>query len=86
MKDLDGEVFTLLTKDLLGFLFEDLACPVVGVDDVVIDLELDVLDLPRRLEALELLFGFVWNGALLLPANGRFCGRWARSAGIGPRG
>ena len=45
VEDLDREVLALLAEDLLRFLLEDLAGPVMRVDDVVADLELDVLDL-----------------------------------------
>jgi len=40
VEDLDGEVLPLLAEDLLLLLLEDLARPVVGVDDVVADLVL----------------------------------------------
>jgi hypothetical protein len=40
VQDLDGEVLALLTEHLLQFLLEDLARPVMRVDDVVADLEL----------------------------------------------
>ena len=44
VQDLDGQVLALLTEQILRFLLEDLAGPVVRVDDVVAALELDVLD------------------------------------------
>jgi hypothetical protein len=50
VKDLDREVLALLAEDLLHLLLEDLAGPVVGVDDLIADLVL----LERRL-TLELL-------------------------------
>jgi hypothetical protein len=41
VQDLDREVLALLAEDLAGLLLEDLARPVMGVDDVVADVELD---------------------------------------------
>jgi hypothetical protein len=41
VQDLDGEVLALLTEHLADFLLEDLAGPVVRIDDVVAALELD---------------------------------------------
>jgi hypothetical protein len=69
VEDLDGEVLLLLTEDLLGFLLEDLAGPVVRVDDVVADLELDQLRLDGDLEVLDLLFGYFRNDSLLCCAR-----------------
>jgi hypothetical protein len=60
VEDLDGEVLALLTEDLLGLLLEDLAGPVVGIDDVVADLEIDVLDLDD-LEVLNRVFDYLGN-------------------------
>jgi len=57
VKDLDRQVLAPLAEDVLLLLLEDLASPVVRIDDVVADLELDVLDFDRDLEVLELLFG-----------------------------
>jgi hypothetical protein len=65
VQDLDREVLALLAEDLLPFLLEDLARPVMGVDDVVADLERDALGF-NRLEVLQLLFGYFCDGALLL--------------------
>jgi hypothetical protein len=67
VQDLDREVLALLAEDLLLFLLEDLARPVMGVDDVVADLERDALGFDR-LEVLQLLFVFDYScdGALLL--------------------
>jgi hypothetical protein len=71
VEDLDREVLALLAEYLPALLLEDLAGPVVRVDDVVTDLELDVLDLTGDLEVLELLFGCFGNGAPLLQAGRR---------------
>jgi hypothetical protein len=65
VQDLDREVLALLAEDLLLLLLEDLAGPVVGIDDVVPDLERDALGF-NRLEVLQLLFGDFCDGALLL--------------------
>jgi hypothetical protein len=66
VEDLDGEVLPLLTEHLLALLLQDLAGSVVGIDDVVAELELDVLDL-ALLEGLEkLLFDLVSDGPVLL--------------------
>jgi hypothetical protein len=66
VEDLDGEVLTLLTEHLLALLLQDLAGAMMGVDDVVAELELDVLDL-ALLEGLEkLLFDLVSDGPVLL--------------------
>jgi hypothetical protein len=48
VQDLDGEVLPLLAEDLLGLLLDDPACPVVGVDDGVTDLEVDALGLGEK--------------------------------------
>jgi hypothetical protein len=53
VEDLDREVFTLLAENLLLLLLQDLAGPVVRVDDVIADLILDQLGLPRDLEVLD---------------------------------
>jgi hypothetical protein len=45
VQDLDGEVLALLTEHLLDFLLEDLPGPVMRIDDIVADLEIDVDDL-----------------------------------------
>jgi hypothetical protein len=66
MKDLDGEVLTLLTEHHALFLLEDLAGTVMGVHDAVTKLELDVLVLDGGLEVLgQLIVRFVRNGVLL---------------------
>ena len=42
MQNLDRQVFALLAKDVLELLADDLACPVMRVDDVVANLELNM--------------------------------------------
>jgi len=67
VKDLDGEVLALLTEDLLVLLLDDLAGPVMRIDNVVTEIELDVLDLADDFEVLEkLLFGGIGDGSVLL--------------------
>jgi len=67
VKDLDGEVLALLAEDLLVLLLDDLAGAVMGIDDVVTEVELDVLDLSDDLEILQqLLFGDIGDGSVLL--------------------
>jgi hypothetical protein len=57
VQDLDGEVLALLTEHLAALLLEDLTGPMMRVDNVVTELELDVLD--RTVQVLqELIFGF----------------------------
>jgi hypothetical protein len=51
MEDLDREVLALLPEHLADFLLEDLACPVMRIDDVVAAFERDVLEL-RDLDVL----------------------------------
>jgi hypothetical protein len=53
VEDLDREVLPLLSEDLLLLLLQDLAGPVMRVDDVIADLVLDLLRLPRDLEVLD---------------------------------
>jgi hypothetical protein len=56
MEDLDGQILAALAENLLLLLAEDLARSMVGVDDAVADLELDVLRGHYRLEIIQLLF------------------------------
>jgi len=53
VEDLNREVLPLLAEDLLLLLLQDLAGPVMRVDDVIADLVLDLLRLPRDLEVLD---------------------------------
>jgi hypothetical protein len=55
VKNLDRQVLAYLAEDVLLFLLYDLAGPVMGIDDVVTDLELDVLGLDDDLQVLDLL-------------------------------
>jgi hypothetical protein len=55
VKNLDREVLAYLAEDVLLFLLDDLAGPVMGIDDVVTDLELDVLGLDDDFQVLDLL-------------------------------
>jgi len=41
VQDLDRQILALLAEDLARLLLEDLASPVVGIDDVVADVEFD---------------------------------------------
>jgi hypothetical protein len=67
VKDLDGEVLALLAEDLLVLLLDDLPGAVMGVDDVVAEIELDVLDLADDFKVLEkLLFVDIGDGSVLL--------------------
>jgi hypothetical protein len=87
VEDLDGEVLLLLTEDLLALLLEDLAGPVMRIDDVVADFELDELRLDGDLEVLDLLFfGYSRNDCLLCCASATRMRRRSMSAGNGPRG
>jgi hypothetical protein len=86
VEDLDRQVLALLAEDVLELLLEDLTSPVVRIDDVVADLELDVLQLGDDvLEVLDLLFGRVRDGVLLLQGAAAPA-PMLRSAGTGPRG
>ncbi len=69
VEDLDGEVLLFLTEDLLALLLEDLAGPVMGIDDVVADLEVDALRLNGDLEVLDLLFDYFGDDCLLVSAS-----------------
>jgi len=67
VEDLDGEVLALLTEDLLVLLLDDLARAVVGIDDVVAELEIDVLGNALDVEVLEqILFADIGDGSVLL--------------------
>jgi hypothetical protein len=87
VKDLDGEVLTALTEDLLLLLLYDLACPVMRIDHLVADLVIDVRRLAGDLELFELLlpsclFG---NGDLLVRADSWALPSFFRFANSGPR-
>jgi hypothetical protein len=64
VEDLDGEVLLDLTQDVLVLLLDDLAGPVMRVDDVVTDGEVDALDLAADVQVFELV-GIGADGALL---------------------
>jgi hypothetical protein len=64
VEDLDRQVLTHLTEDVLVLLLDDLARPVVGIDHVVADLEVDALDLAYELDLLDVVDG-VGDGGLL---------------------
>jgi len=67
VKDLDREVLARLAEDLLVLLLDDLAGAVMGIDDVVTEFELDVLDFPDDLEVFEeLLFADIGDDSVLL--------------------
>jgi hypothetical protein len=55
VEDLDRQVLALLAEHLLHLLLEDLAGPVMGVDDVIADLVLDLRRLTGDLEILDFL-------------------------------
>jgi hypothetical protein len=65
VEDLDREVLAHLAEDLLVFLLDDLAGPMVRIDDVVADLEVDALGLAREVEVLDLLGRCIGDGVLL---------------------
>jgi hypothetical protein len=87
VEDLDGEVLLLLTEHLLLLLLEDLTGAVMGVHDVVAELELDVLDF-ALLEGLEQLVvdDLVGNDVLLGRGRAVTAARGTTSAGSDPRG
>src|SRR4051794_7939204 len=62
MKDLDREVLAHLAEDVLLFLLDHLAGPMMGIDHVVADLEIDVDDLALDLEILDV-NGCIGNGS-----------------------
>jgi hypothetical protein len=45
VEDLDRQILAALAEDLLLLLLDHLAGPVMGIDHMVADLEVDVLDL-----------------------------------------
>jgi hypothetical protein len=55
MKDLDREVLPHLAEDLLLLLLDDLPGPMMGIDDVVTDAEVDALRLAGDVQVLDLL-------------------------------
>jgi hypothetical protein len=67
VEDLDGQILASLSEHFHLFLAHDLAGAVVGIDDMVAELELDVFDFDCDLDLLvELLFGdCLGNGVLL---------------------
>jgi hypothetical protein len=65
VEDLDREVLAHLAQDLLLLLLDDLTRTVVGIDDVVADLEGDALGLALDVEVLDLLGGCIGDGVLL---------------------
>jgi hypothetical protein len=91
VKNLDREVLAYLAEDVLLFLLYDLAGPVMGIDDVVTDLELDVLGLDDDLQVLDLLdlldLGCLRDGVLLGVKRRSGCRTSGfMSAGSDPRG
>jgi hypothetical protein len=73
VEDLDRQVLTHLTEDVLVLLLDDLAGPMMGVDHVVADFEVDALDLANELENLDVIGG-VGDGVLLCSTGGPECG------------
>jgi hypothetical protein len=65
VKDLDGQILATLAEDLLLLLLDNLACPMMGIDDVVTDFEIDVDELALDLEILDL-NGCLGNRVLLI--------------------
>jgi hypothetical protein len=69
MKDLDRQVLAGLPEDLLLLLLDDLPGPVMGIDDVVTDGEIDALGLASDVEGFDRLVlggsGLGWDGVLL---------------------
>jgi hypothetical protein len=53
VEDLDRQILAPLAEHLHLLLLQHLAGAVVGIDDVVAELELDVLDLASDLELLD---------------------------------
>jgi len=88
VEDLDGEVLPTLAEEVLLLLLQDLAGPVVGIDDVVPDLELDVLELRDQVKVLKLVFDCFGQGVLLVFGGGQGksgAERAVRSGGNDPR-
>jgi hypothetical protein len=54
VKNLDRQVLALLAEDVLLFLLDDLPSPVMRVDDVVANGEVDALDLTADVEVFDL--------------------------------
>jgi hypothetical protein len=54
VEDLDGQILAALAEDLLLLLLDHLTGPVMGVDHMVADLEVDVDDLALDDEIFEL--------------------------------
>jgi hypothetical protein len=85
VEDLDREVLALLAEDVLLFLLDDLAGPVMRVHDVVAHGEVDALDLAADVEVFELVG--IGDGVLLVRVRPRAGppAVFSRSAGNGPR-
>jgi hypothetical protein len=88
MKDLDREVLPDLAEDLLLLLLDDLSGPVVGIDDVVTDLEVDALSLAGDLDVFDVLVlsRCLGGDGVLLNQVRPVAGRDVMSADSGPRG
>jgi hypothetical protein len=88
VEDLDREVLATFAEHLHLLLLQHLASAVMGIDDVVTQLELDELDFARDLDLVlgRVLLNCLWRNDLLL-CSGRPDGRpLFKSAGSGPRG
>src|SRR3954453_10356260 len=74
VEDLDREVLAYLAEDVLLFLLDHLAGPMMGIDHVVADLEIDVDDFALDLEIFDLQ-GCLGNRVLLRhgPVAGPHC-------------
>jgi hypothetical protein len=68
VEDLDREVLAPFSEDLHLLLLQHLAGAVVGIDDVISELELDELDFTRDLELLRerCFFGCLCGNGVLL--------------------
>jgi hypothetical protein len=62
VKDLDREVLARLAQDLLRFLLDDLPGPVMGIDDVVTDREINALRFAGDLQVVVDLLGSCLGG------------------------